>query len=283
MSKPSITFIGGGNMAQSILAGLLNKGFSQEQFMLVDPDKNKLVQITHDFGIKTYASANSEILNTDYLVLAVKPQIMREVCNGLSELWTGSQACIISIAAGIRIKSIEKWLARKNGNAFTVVRSMPNTPALLGLAASGLVSNRDLDAQFISEIETIFSSIGISVWLDNEAQIDTVTALSGSGPAYFFQVMNDLIAAGIAEGLTQTQAQKLVLQTALGSAHMAMADLDQTDPERLPQLIKQVTSKGGTTEAGLKSLHATNLQKSILKAVQAAKSRAIELSEQFGD
>ena len=271
-------------MARAMLGGLLEKGYPPEQLNVVDPNEDIRQKLNQDFGVSAHKKANTKCLSADYLILAIKPQILLVVCDELATHWPSSEVDtkIISIAAGIRSSTIAQRLHSITTQQHTVIRAMPNTPALLGLGASGLFSQQVIDPESKTAIEDIFSTIGISIWVDTETQLDTVTALSGSGPAYFFQMIESLIAAGVAEGLSPDQAQQLVIQTALGAAHMAKQTTINESRQSVSDLRKSVTSKGGTTEAGLASLQADQFAEIIKHAIHKAKSRSIELSDEFG-
>lgn len=290
MTQASITLIGGGNMSRGILGGLIKKGHAPELLATVDPNDATRANLAQELGIAVHKEANDECLDVDYLILAVKPQILLKVCDQLGAVWnestrlsTGSIPKIISIAAGIRCSAIAERLNNITKHKHQVIRAMPNTPALIGLGASGLFSQAMLDAENKAAIADIFSSIGISVWVDSEAQLDTVTALSGSGPAYFFQMMDAMVKAGVAEGLSEDQARKLVIQTAVGAAHMASETIINKQQSSLTELRNSVTSKGGTTEAGLKSLQHDGFSENIQQAIKMAKARSVELADEFGE
>lgn len=278
-----ITFIGGGNMARSLLGGLLNKNFPSENLRVIEPHEHTAHALHLDFGITTYAQLQPELIKTDYVILAIKPQMLKSVCEDLGKHWRHSSALLISIAAGIRTQSIATWLHAHSQTTARVIRAMPNTPALIGLGATGLFSPQALESETRQTIETIFSAIGISVWLEEETQLDTVTALSGSGPAYFFHMLEALIEAGIDEGLSPEQSAQLVVQTAVGAAHMALNTLSENSDVNIAGLRERVTSKGGTTEAGLASLHHSHFSHMVKQAVTAAKRRSIELSDEHAD
>lgn len=276
-SSTKITFIGGGNMARSLISGLIENGLSPKNIQVVEPNLACATTLRQDFLIHTQAKANAEILNVDFVFFAVKPQILKIVCTELASLWNGSSANILSIAAGIKTQSIGSWLEQKESSTSKIIRAMPNTPALIGLGATGLFCSDQLNDYEKSSIENIFNAVGTSVWVNTEDDLDTVTALSGSGPAYFFSLCEHLIKAGIELGLEPDQAHQLVVQTAVGAAQMAKL----TPINGISALRNNVTSKGGTTEAGIKALNEQNFERIIKNALQVAKNRSQEMSKEF--
>ncbi len=276
-TSTTITFIGGGNMARSIISGLIKNKLPCENIQVIEPDSVRAADLIKDFSIRTHPEASAKILNVDLVLFAVKPQIFKPVCKELVKHWGGSSAIILSIAAGIKMQSIRNWMGNNHITAIKIVRTMPNTPALIGLGVTGLFSDDELTDNEISSIENIFNAVGSSVWLNSEDDLETVTALSGSGPAYFFTLCEHLIAAGIEQGLDPAQAHELVVQTAIGAAHMAKS----APINKISTLRANVTSKGGTTEAGLNELANQNFELIIKKVIQAAKNRSKELSKDF--
>lgn len=277
MKTSRITFIGGGNMARCIIGGLVKTGYPASNIIAVDPQESICLALAEDFAINTATTLNSGSLNSEFVILAVKPQIMQSVCEQLGKNLMDSDLWIISLAAGIKIESISKFLGKNLSQHHKIIRAMPNTPALLGLSATGLYSPEQLNPEIQSNVNAIFSAIGVYEWFNSESQLDAVTALSGSGPAYFFYMMEAMINAGIKEGLSPESAKKLVLQTALGASQMAVNTLN--DGAKLSTLRESVTSKGGTTEAGLNYLHANDFQDIIEKAIHSARKRSEELSK----
>lgn len=272
MNHTTIGFIGAGNMAASLIGGLVARGFAPSQLCAADPNAAGLQALAQQHGIHACASNAEVALRADILVLAVKPQVMKAV---LSELAPSVQAkhLIISIAAGISMASMAQWL----GGTPTIVRCMPNTPALVQLGASGLVANAQVSAAQREQAQNILQAVGIALWLDNEAQIDAVTAVSGSGPAYFFLLMEAMIAAGEKLGLSTETARALTLQTALGAAQMACnSDVDPAE------LRRRVTSPGGTTERAIAHFEQQHLRTIVDDALQAASARSQELAQQLG-
>ncbi len=268
--KPTtITFIGAGNMARSLIVGLL-----QDQANVVlrvaDPDQHQLDAIRkHWPAVMTTTDNLDAMQGADVVVLAVKPQIMREVSENLASNAQLSRPLFVSIAAGIREEALNRWL----GGTQAIVRCMPNTPALVQAGATGLYANQHVSDSQRSAAESLLRAVGITVWFDDETKLDAVTAISGSGPAYFFLVMEAMQAAATQLGLRQEEAHLLIVQTALGAAKLALESDD------LPgELRQKVTSKGGTTEAALHVLTTGGLHDLFAQALQAAASRSRELA-----
>ena len=268
-----ITFIGGGNMATSLIAGLLSNNFPADHISVAEPDTEKAKALQQQFSVHTF-SDNVEACNeANIIVLAVKPQIMQPVCRGIADTVQNIQPLVISIAAGLLSADISRWL----GDDISIVRCMPNTPSLLNAGATGLFANIRVNTEQKQQADQVLSSAGINVWVDKESQLDAVTAVSGSGPAYYFLFMEAMQSAGEQLGLTAEQAKQLTLQTALGAARMAI----EADEE--PATLRaKVTSKGGTTEQAINTFEANNLREIVMKAMQAANNRASELAELLG-
>ena len=274
MSEPKITFIGGGNMARAIYGGLIESGFPTENIGVVDPSEAAQSAARASGLIRIAESATNADLSADLIVLAVKPQITGIALSPLAHR-VSSTATVLSIIAGINSASLANLLGLPNDDA--VVRSMPNTPALVGEGMTGLFSNSDQRAQGRLLAERVMSAVGQCVWVDNESDLDVVTAISGSGPAYFFLFMESLADAAIELGMSPQTAHQLSVQTALGAAKLA-----QTSDDALARLRDNVTSPGGTTEQAIKSFEASELRAIVMSATRAAKKRSIELSEEFG-
>lgn len=273
MTKHTIGFIGAGNMARSLASGLIHNGWSADRILLSDPNLEARDSIHGSLGVGVTAD-NSELAGkVDILVLAVKPQVLREVAVGIAPAVQDRQPLVISIAAGIRSSDIERWL----GGNLALVRVMPNTAALIGSGASGLYANPRADEAARNTAESILRAVGVVAWVRDEAQLDIVTALSGSGPAYFFLVIEALEQAAIDQGLPADTARLLALETAFGASKMAL----ESDEE--PALLRQqVTSKGGTTEAALGIMEQRGLRSIYSEALAAAVTRAQELAELLG-
>ena len=271
MSNMRIAFIGAGNMASSLIGGLLAKGLDAAQIRASDPGAETRARVSAEHGIELFADNAQAVQDADVIVIAVKPQVMKAVCQDLRAHLEPHQL-LISIAAGITCTSLQNWLGNQ-----PLVRCMPNTPALLGKGVSGLFATAAVTAEQRQQAEDLLSAVGIAVWVDTEAQIDAVTAVSGSGPAYFFLLIEAMADAGVKLGLPREVARQLAEQTALGAAHMAVAsDVDAAE------LRRRVTSPAGTTEAAIKSFQADGFAASVEKALSTAAHRSAEMAEQLG-
>ncbi len=272
MANYSIAFIGAGNMASSIIGGLVQKGLPARRITAADPSTTHLEGLKQQYGINTADSNSTAVKNADVVVLAVKPQIMKIVCEELQSA-LDHKPLIISIAAGIPMTSYNRWL----GNELAIVRIMPNTPALIRCGAAGLYATPHVSEQQRQQAAEIAGACGLALWVDNEDLIDAVTAVSGSGPAYYFLVMEAMIDAGVKLGLTPEAARQLTLQTALGASQMAISS--DIPPS---QLRENVTSKGGTTAEALKSFESNKLREIFSEAMQACADRGKEMAEELG-
>ncbi|MEZ5589798.1 MAG: pyrroline-5-carboxylate reductase [Gammaproteobacteria bacterium] len=270
----TIAFIGAGNMARSLIGGLVASGQPAATICATDPNPEQRAQISATFGIQAYADNPTAIAQADTIVLAVKPQVMRDVAGALAATVQARRPLVLSIAAGIRAADLENWL----GGSIPLVRCMPNTPALIQSGATGLYANPQVSAEQRQQAQDIMATAGITVWVDDESLLDAVTALSGSGPAYFFLVMEALEQAGEKMGLAPPVARQLALHTALGAAKMAIAS-----DEGPAQLRTRVTSPGGTTERAISILQQGDLEALFERALQGAKTRCQELSDQLGN
>lgn len=274
MKKYSIGFIGGGNMAASIIGGLIADGFPAEAIHVAEPNKDARSQLAARFGIHTEVDNTVVATQVDVLLLAVKPQVLRAVAEQLAASVQDKQSLIVSIAAGIRSSDLANWL----GGDVAIVRSMPNTPALVQSGATGLFANSHVSSSQREQAESILRAVGITVWLNDEQQIDAVTALSGSGPAYIFNVIEVMEKAGIKLGLDAETARRLAVQTAFGASKLALESSDE------PAMLREkVTSPGGTTERALGVLREGGLESLFMEALQAASDRAAELADQLGN
>jgi len=265
-----IAFLGGGNMAAALIGGLLRAGRSPADLCAVEIDAARCAQLRQQFGINAVTAPDATLNDAVALVLAVKPQHMREACEAARP--HVREPLVVSIAAGTRSADIARWLGRA-----AIVRTMPNTPALIGrgvtgMAATGLVSSAQRELA-----ESILRTAGDVLWLDDEAQLDAVTAVSGSVPAYVFYFIEALARAGTELGLTAGQSRELAVQTFVGAAHLAA---ESSEP--LEALRNRVTSKGGTTAAALAWLESNAVAARIVEAVHAAHRRASELGDEFG-
>lgn len=265
-----IVFIGGGNMGRALLGGLIADGAAPERLAVADPDQPRREALAREFGMPTAARGDDLVGNAAVLVLAVKPQALRNVARELAPHLGTRRPLIVSIVAGIPEADIDTWL----GGGFPVVRCMPNTPALVRQGITALHANGQVDAAQRQQAQQILAAVGAVVWVPEEAQLDAVTAVSGSGPAYFFAVMEAIEQAGQSLGLSAEVARRLTLQTALGAAVLA------TQSGEPPATLRaQVTSPGGTTEAALAVLQQGGLTALFEQALEAACRRAGELAE----
>jgi pyrroline-5-carboxylate reductase len=271
--NPRIAFIGGGNMGRAIIGGLVRRGHSPMQLVVFDPSTETVDALRHDFGIQIAANSGLAIAQADVIVFAVKPQQMRAVTTELAPALPKPRPLVISIAAGINTASLSTWL----GHGLPIVRAMPNTPALIGRGAAGLYATFDASASARAQAEDLLRAVGNVVWVESESLLDTVTALSGSGPAYFFLFLEYLERAAIRLGLPDDAARQLAVDTAAGAAELA-----RSSTLELAELRRQVTSKGGTTEQALNVLMNGEFEQLVQAAINAAARRAAELSAEFG-
>jgi pyrroline-5-carboxylate reductase len=274
MTQNTITFIGGGNMARSLIGGLIADGCDPARIHVADPDAGQRDALQTAFSVITHDDNTEALQNADVVILAVKPQIIRQVATGIGSALQTAPVLVMSIAAGIRVDALQRWL----GASLPVVRTMPNTPALVQSGATALFASPEVDAAQRDLSERIMRAVGITLWVDDEAQLDAVTALSGSGPAYYFLVMQAMEAAGQQLGLSAETARLLTLQTAFGAAKLALESHE--DPALLRQ---QVTSPGGTTERAIETLQGGRFMELFADALLAARERATELSDQLGE
>ncbi|MCU7915229.1 MAG: pyrroline-5-carboxylate reductase [Candidatus Thiodiazotropha sp. (ex Gloverina cf. vestifex)] len=273
MTSSKLTFVGGGNMATSLIAGLIADGYDSQLITVSDLDSEKLAQMAARFGIHTEPDNAKAIEDAGIVVLAVKPQVLESVARGLAETLQKTQPLVISIAAGVQETVLRDWL----GGDVTLVRSMPNTPAMIQSGATGLHAGPGVTDEQRDMAENILRAVGLTRWVDDETQMDAVTAVSGSGPAYFFLIMEAMEAAAIDMGLDNETARLLVLQTALGASRMAMESSDSP-----ATLREKVTSPGGTTECALGILEEGKLRELFAKALRGAQTRSQELSNMLG-
>lgn len=266
-----ISFLGGGNMASALIGGMLERGFDARKLRVVDLAAENCARLAERFGVSAATSVADGFLACDLLVLAVKPQQLRAAVAPLAGHLR--EQVVVSIAAGIRTADLARWL----GGYARVVRAMPNTPALIGAGVTGLYAAAEVDANGRASVARVLSSVGSTVWVDQEALIDSVTAVSGSGPAYVFHFIEALEAAGKAQGFDAGTARKLAIDTVLGAARLAH------DSEDGPGVLRErVTSKGGTTAAALASLADADFMGVIDRAVAAARARGRELGDELG-
>ncbi|EAT12933.1 pyrroline-5-carboxylate reductase [Bermanella marisrubri] len=268
----TIAFIGSGNMAGAIMGGLIEDGYQPDNIIASDPSEEKLAELKQRHGIQTTQNNIDAIKRSDVVVLAVKPQVMEQVLEPLKATLEETQPLLISVAAGINQYSLQQW-----AGDLAIVRCMPNTPSLVGKGASGLLANDKVSDQQKSITEDILGAVGLSVWVNNEQQLDWVTAVSGSGPAYYFLFMECMIQAAKNMGMDEEQAKKLTLQTALGAA--TMAQKSDVEPD---QLRKNVTSPNGTTEQAILSFQNAGLDKIVKDAMEAVVKRSEEMVKELG-
>jgi pyrroline-5-carboxylate reductase len=260
-------FIGGGNMARSLIAGLRRQGRPGSIIAVVEPVEAQRAALTAEFGVQAFADAAEVARSADLLVLAVKPQLMEPVCRALARNLK-TDALLISIAAGIPCAHLSEWLGTP-----CVVRSMPNTPALLGAGATGLYAPPTVSAEQRLAAEAVLRSAGVTVWIEDENLMDVVTALSGSGPAYFFLLVEALVSAAVTQGLPREAAETLARHTALGAARMLVES-----GEEAAELRRRVTSPGGTTHAAVSRFQADGFEAGVAAAVDAAVRRGRALA-----
>ncbi|NYE63949.1 pyrroline-5-carboxylate reductase [Duganella sp. 1224] len=269
-----IAFIGGGNMAAALIAGLANKLTAGANIHVADPNGEALARLHQQYGVTTAAAADEVAGAADVIVLAVKPQSMREVAGQLLPLLDKArQPLIVSIAAGIRGADLSRWL----GGYGAIVRCMPNTPALIGKGITGMVAMPGVSAEQVKAADDILRAVGPTVWLDQEDKINAVTAVSGSGPAYVFYFIEAMQQAAEELGLSAEQGKQLALATFTGAAQLA-----QQSSEPVSLLRERVTSKGGTTYAALSSMESGGVKAAIITAMKAAAARGKELGDELG-
>ncbi len=267
----NITFIGGGNMASAIIGGLLQKGWPADALRAVETDAGARARLETTFGIRAYAEAGAGMDGSACIVLAVKPQQMRSAAQAVRR--DLKSQLVISIAAGIRAADLSRWL----GDYPRIVRVMPNTPALVLSGISGLYAMPEVAAADRAQAEKIMGAVGSTLWLAREEQMDAVTAVSGSGPAYVFYFIEALQQAAAELGLDAAQARQLALDTFAGAIKLAASSSEDAS-----ELRARVTSKGGTTERALDTMESARLRQIIARAVHAAALRSRELGDEFG-
>ena len=271
MNTQKIGFIGGGNMASSLISGLIASGHSPQDLWVSDVNQDALKVLAENLNVNT-STNNDDIINAvDVVVLAVKPQILSTVAKNATASIQQKQPLVVSIAAGISQQSLSQWL----GNNIAIVRCMPNTPALVLTGATALHANAQVTVEQHDLAENIMRSVGIALWVNDESELDVVTAVSGSGPAYYFLLMEAMEKAAIEMGMNEVTARLLVQQTALGAAKIALESSES--PE---QLRKRVTSPGGTTQQALETFEEGGFTALVSKALHAARDRSIEMSKQ---
>ncbi|UXZ54466.1 pyrroline-5-carboxylate reductase [Halomonas sp. 7T] len=267
-----ITFIGAGNMASAIIGGLIESGAAPSDITATAPNESELAALKQRLGINTQTDNNAAIEQADVVVLAVKPQIMHDVCDAMRDSVQQQAPLIISIAAGLDADTIDQWLG--GGNA--LVRCMPNTPSLVGIGASGLYANAAVSDTQRTLATQLMEAVGIAEWVDDEHLLDAVTAVSGSAPAYFFLMFEAMEEAAVKLGLPAATARRLAIQTALGAA--TMAQTSDKDPATLKQ---NVMSPGGTTERAIQHMEDAQLRTTIADAMQACADRAQAMAKEL--
>ncbi|GAA3893359.1 pyrroline-5-carboxylate reductase [Halomonas cibimaris] len=269
-----MTFIGAGNMAGAIIGGLVKSGTPAEHITAAAPDRDQLDAISQHLGIHTATDNAAAVADAEVVVLAVKPQIMRDVCHDLADAVQKARPLVISIAAGLDAATIDGWLG--GGNA--LVRCMPNTPSLVGQGACGLYANARVSDTQRDTATRLMQAVGLVEWVDDESLLDAVTAVSGSAPAYFFLMFEAMEDAGVKLGLPADTARRLAMQTALGAATMA------GQSEHAPATLKQnVMSPGGTTERAIATLEDAGLRQAVADAMQACAEHAGQMAQQLRD
>lgn len=273
MSK-TIAFIGAGNMATSIFGGMIENGWPADKIWAAARTPETTSKLQEQFGVRVSNDNHEAVRAADIVVMAVKPQIMKAVLTDLAPTLKETRPLLISVAAGITLDSLASW----SDESLPIVRSMPNTPSLLRCGASGLYANTQVSDELKQLTDEIFKAVGIVQWVDSEAMIDSVIAVSGSGPAYFFLFMEAMTKVGVQLGLDQKTSEQLTLQTALGAANMAVqSDVDAAE------LRRRVTSPGGTTEQAIKTFQEGGLEQLVEQAMKAAVKRAGEMAVDLAD
>lgn len=262
-----LTFVGGGNMARSLIGGLLQRGVGAGQIRVVEPQPEARAALEREFAVSTHDRAGPAIADAHCVLLAVKPQVMRSVCGEISTA-LGTDTLLISIAAGIASGQLDRWL----GGTRRIVRAMPNTPALLGLGATGLYANPACRVSDRELAAALLGAVGTCTWIEHEPLMDVVTALSGSGPAYAFLLAESMQAAAVELGLPASSARQLTAQTLLGAAQMLV-----TAGEPAEVLRQRVTSPGGTTQAAIETFERGGFRDLVLAALRAASERGAAL------
>ncbi|VVD86548.1 pyrroline-5-carboxylate reductase [Pandoraea horticolens] len=267
-----IAFIGGGNMANALIGGLVKRGTAPRDILAIDVNESTRESLAKQYGVETASAPNDRLRDYDTLVLAVKPQVLKDVAQALQPHLNGQ--LVISIAAGIRASDLARWLGGHN----QIVRCMPNTPALIGMGITGLAALSGVDSDQRKRAENVLGAAGQIVWVQKESQLDGVTAISGSGPAYVFYFIEALEQAAQELGFTPEQGRQLAIATFTGASQLAAQS-----SEPVSVLRERVTSKGGTTFAALSSFERDAIKAAIVRGVHAANTRAKELGDELGD
>jgi pyrroline-5-carboxylate reductase len=273
MKEPIFAFIGGGNMGRCLVGGLIGDGHPCDRLRVSDPDPERLRVLRELFGVRTGNDNRSILAGADVVILAVKPQMVRAVVEDVAETLRAQGPLVLSIVAGLSTRVLRRWI----GPEVPIVRAMPNSPALVRSGAAALYAKTGVGPGHRNSAESILRAVGSTVWVEDEALMDTVTALSGGGPAYFFLLMELIERAGVSMGLAPESARLLTLQTAFGAAKMA---LESETPTAV--LRAQVTSKGGTTEQAIKTFQDCGIESIVTRALRAAEARSRELGACLG-
>ncbi len=271
-TSPTIGFIGAGNMATAIIGGMLDSGFRASSIWASAPDDDHLEAVRRKFEVSVTTDNRYCAEQSDIVILAVKPQIMADVCQTIAPVVQNTRPLIVSIAAGLTADTLDGWL----GGGLPLVRVMPNTPSLVGKGAAGLYANAAVSPEQRTTIESVFRGIGTALWVDDEEKLHAVTALSGSGPAYFFLMLEALEASAVSAGVDSATARQLAIQTMAGAAEMAARS--EHDPG---QLKRNVMSPGGTTEQAIRTFEDGGLRPLVDKAYQAALNRSREMAKEL--
>lgn len=261
-------------MASSLITGLIASGHSPSQIWVSDINQDALKTLANNLNINISVANEAVIEEVEVVVLAIKPQVLREVAENCAAIIRKKRPLVVSIAAGVTQESLSRWL----GTEVAVVRCMPNTPSLVLTGATGLHANANVDDEQRDLAENILRSVGVALWVDKESELDAVTAVSGSGPAYYFLLMEAMEQTALSMGMQEHTARLLIQQTALGAAKIALESNES--PE---QLRKRVSSPGGTTEQAIKAFEQGGFRELVAKAIQAAHDRSIEMSKQLGE
>jgi pyrroline-5-carboxylate reductase len=271
-TSPTISFIGAGNMAGAIIGGMLANGYKAVDIWASAPDEEQLQSLQEKFGIHTTTDNHHAVKQADMVILAVKPQVMADVCRDITPVVQSGQPLMVSIAAGLTTATLEEWLGGKT----SLVRVMPNTPSLVGKGAAGLFANARVKDSHKNMVESVFQSIGSALWVDDERLLHGVTALSGSGPAYFFLMLEALEDAATNAGIPAETARQLAIQTMAGAAEMAARS--EYDPARLK---RNVMSPGGTTEQAINTFEEGGMRELVGNAYKAAFKRSEEMAKEL--
>ncbi len=275
MKEKKIGFIGAGNMASALIGGLIaSDDVVAENIIVSDINDSNMTEMENKFGVRSCSNSAQCAAQVDVVVICVKPQVMSAICNDIADAVEQHKSLVISVAAGITTQNMSAWL----GENVAIVRAMPNTPALIQTGAAGLFANAQVNDEQKDIAEKILRAVGVVLWVNKEKEMDYVTALSGSGPAYFFRMMEAMEHAAVDLGLEKETAHMLTLQTALGAAKLAMESSDS-----ISQLREKVTSPGGTTEQGLAAMSDAGIDNMFKNTLQAASDRAEALSNEFGE